>query len=364
MTIPDDLMTGGLPPELDLMFPGKPDDPEMRESASVWLFEENGAFALPRNGIEAQGAVWDKHRFDCNFAFADGRVLRESTRAPTRSAIGPTGVADTLATGPFAFRCIEPFRKWTVSYDGEAYDGSVGQQIAQGFTIHADGGPYDFPRVPVSYEAELTMVVPAWVQDYRTEKLAGMSEQERTDAGMMGFGYRIEQMFRAEGRLTIDGSTRDFRAVGSRVHRQSVRPLAQFRGHCWQSCVFPDGRAFGRIAYPLRPGESEEDRYNIGYLYQNGRMYPARGTKIPFLRTVMPHGDDVSLELETELGITRIDGVTELATFHLGNPGTNGFNNQQSGVRYTLDGMTAYGMIERSSPQEECTIVGQEKVAS
>jgi hypothetical protein len=340
------------------MFPGKPEDPEMRESASIWLFEENGAFALPRNGIEAHGAVWERHRFDCNFAFPDGRVLRESTRAPTRPSVTAGGIADTLATGPFSFRCIEPFRKWNVRYEGEAFEGSVQQQIAREFSVHADGGPYDLPRVPVSYEVELSMVAPAWVQDYRREKLVGMSEEEKTDAGLMGYGYRVEQLCRGEGTFTIDGKTRDFKALGSRIHRQSVRPMAEFRGHCWQSALFPDGRAFGYIAYPLRPGESEADRYNIGYVYQNGRMYPAKATKIPFLRAIMPRGDDVSLELESELGIIRIGGTTELCTFHLGNPGVNGFNNQQSGARYTWDGMTSFGMIERSSPGALCTIVG------
>lgn len=72
----------------------------------------------------------------------------------------------------------------------------------------------------------------------------------------------------------------------------------------------------------------------------------------------MPHGDDVSVELESELGITRIEGVTTLATFHMGNPGVNGMNNQQSGARYRWDGVSAYGMIERSSPSELCTVVG------
>ena len=71
----------------------------------------------------------------------------------------------------------------------------------------------------------------------------------------------------------------------------------------------------------------------------------------------MPRGDDVSLELELALGITKIGGITELCTFHLGNPGVSGFNNQQSGARYMLDGMTTFGMIERSSPEELCTIV-------
>jgi hypothetical protein len=200
------------------------------------------------------------------------------------------------------------------------------------------------------------MAAPAWTQDYRAERLAGMSEQQRTDAGLMGYGYRIEQLFRGEGTLTLDGVTRDFKAVGSRIHRQSVRPMAAFRGHCWQSCLFPDGRAFGYIAYPLREGESEAERHNIGYVVQDGRLYPAKARKIPFLRRIMPCGDDVSVEIESEHGVWQIAGSTELCTFHMGNPGTNGFNNQQSGVCYSFDGMEAYGMIERSSPADVCSI--------
>jgi hypothetical protein len=352
----DDTWSGGLPSELDFMISAKPADPEMRESASVWLFEESGAFGLPRNGLEALGSVWEKHRFDCNFALAGGRVLRESSRGATQSSLDSDGHSRVLAAGPMSFRCIEPFRKWAVSYSGAAYDGFVQQQIAREFAIYADAGPYAFPRTPISYEVELTMAAPAWIQDYRAEKLAAMSAKEKADAGSMGYGYRIEQLCRGTGILTLDGVTRNISVVGSRIHRQSVRPMAAFRGHCWQSAIFPDGRGFGYIAYPLRPGESENDRYNIGYLYQHGKMYCARARNIPFLRKIMPQGDDVSVELETELGVAKIGGVTDLCTFHLGNQGVNGFNNQQSGVRYTLDGVTAFGMIERSSPAELCTV--------
>ena len=123
----------------------------------------------------------------------------------------------------------------------------------------------------------------------------------------MGFGWRIEHLFRGQGVLKLDGETREFKAMGSRIHRQSVRPMGEFRGHCWQSAVFPDGRAFGYIAYPPR---ADGSTFNEGYVYQDGKMYPARATKIPFLRNIMPQGDDVSLELESELGVTRIDGVT------------------------------------------------------
>jgi hypothetical protein len=170
----------------------------------------------------------------------------------------------------------------------------------------------------------------------------------------MGFGYRVEHLFRGEGVLRIDGEAQAFKALGSRIHRQSVRPMGEFRGHCWQSAVFPDGRAFGYIAYPPR---ADGSTYNEGYIYQDGRMHRARATKIPFLQNIMPHGDDVSLELESELGVTRIEGVTTLCTFHIGNPGVNSMNNQQSGVRYSWDGLTTHGMIERSSPAERTRII-------
>lgn len=164
----------------------------------------------------------------------------------------------------------------------------------------------------------------------------------------MGFGWRIEHLFRAQGQLQLDGSTRTFDAVGSRIKRQSVRTLSTFRGHCRQSAVFPDGRAFGFIAYP--PMGDETEFYNIGYVYANGRMYPAQAVKIPWLRSIVEEGEDVSLELKCELGIIQIKGSTTLSTFRVGNEDMGGgYNLQQGGVLYSWDGLSAYGMIERSA---------------
>ena len=340
------------------MISSQPADPEMRESASIWLFEENGDFAFPRVGVEAVGSAWDEHRYDYNGAFRGGRVLRQSTRGPSLPTRAESGREAVLGAGGLRFECIEPFRRWRVVLDDMPYDGRIEDQLRGNFRIFADA-PIDpaFAKTRVGLDVELTMVVPAWTQDYRVEKLAGMSEKQRIDAGLMGYGWRIEQLFRAEGQLTIDGQTRAFKGQGSRIHRQSVRPMGAFRGHCWQSAVFPDGRGFAYIAYPLRDGESEDERYNVGYVFQNGQMHPAKATRIPFLRKLMASGDDVSCELETDLGRIAIGGETSLPTFHLGNAGVGGMNNNQGAVRYTLDGMTAYGMIERSSPAEHCVLV-------
>ncbi len=83
-------------------------------------------------------------------------------------------------------------------------------------------------------------------------------------------------------------------------------------------------------------------------------MYPARAIRMPWLRRLKEEGDDASLELESALGITRIGGATTLSTFRVHNPEMAGgrFNLQQTGVRYSWDGQTAYGMMERSSTDD------------
>ncbi len=341
---------GGLEPELDgALLSGKPADPEMRESASIWLFEENGAFAFPRIGIEAVGAVWENHRYDCNFAFPGGRILRESTTGPTLPSTD--GV---LGAGGLRFRCSEPFRKWKVSYSGNPYEARIEDQIRGQFGVYAGQSPGgDFARTPLAFDVELEMVAPAWTQDYRQEKLAGMTEREQADAGLMGYGWRIEQMFTGTGSLTIDGAARSFKCNGSRIHRQSVRPMGAFRGHCWQGATFPDGRAFGVITYP--PAE-DGTTYNNGFVWDGTKWHSAQSRNAPFLRKIMAEGDDVSLIMDYDGGSASISGETTLTTFHIGNPGVNGMNNQQGAVRYTWDGQTAYGMIERSSPAELCTV--------
>jgi len=154
--------------------------------------------------------------------------------------------------------------------------------------------------------------------------------------------------------LHVDGQARAFKGTGLRIHRQSIRRLEGFFGHCWQSALFPDGRAFGFITYPPKPDGTET--YNEGYIYQDGRMFKAKAVKTPWLRRISPAGDDVSLELESELGRTRIEGTTTLATFRVGNPDIGGLNLQQSGALYRWGDASAYGMIERSSHESLTTI--------
>jgi hypothetical protein len=339
MTLSVQELSGGLPLDHDLVFATKPDNPEMRESTSIWMFDEKGRFGFPRMGIEAEADSWDDRLFQANFAFADGRILNGAGRWPVPSPIGPDGRPTILGAGSIIFRCHKPFRRWTMRFDGPAVDAHVTDQIAN--TVDPSR------RTPVKLEAELTMVTPAWTQQ-TSESSASL------DDALMGLGYRFEHLFRAEGVFEVDGERHDFTATGLRIKRQSIRRLEGFYGHCWQSAVFPDGRAFGYIAYPPKEDGSQ---YNEGYVYQDGRMHPAKAVRIPWLRNIVPAGDDVALELESELGTVRIEGATTLSTFRIANPHMPGFNLQQSGVRYRWGDQEAIGMIERSA-KEELTRIG------
>ena len=236
-----------------------------------------------------------------------------------------------------------------MSFDGTATEGTLAQQISR--TLDPNR------RVPVKFEVELTMVTPAWVQDNSPEKLALMTPAEKAEATSMGLGWRLEHLFRGQGTLTLDGQTRPFNAVGSRIKRQSVRPLNAFRGHCWQSAVFPDGRAFGYIAYP--PAGDGSEPHNDGYIYQNGTMYRARAVKIPWLRRIVEDSDDVSLALESVLGVTQIGGMSKLSSFLVAHPlgpiEMRDFHLEQGGACYEWDGQVAYGMIERSATAKQMT---------
>jgi hypothetical protein len=339
-------LTGGLGPERDLVFPALPTEPEMRESVSVWLFEENGAFGFPRMGIEAEAGCWNDRRLQAAFTFPDGRALNGAGRGAPPAAIDADGRSTIIGAGPLTFRCIEPFRRWIMIYDGSALDGTVQEQIDRSY------GKRGSKRIKL--HVEMTMVTPAWVQETGIDP--NMSEVEKANASAMGLGYRFEHHFRATGTYEIDGRTYEFRGVGTRIHRQSIRRLEGFFGHCWLSAVFPDGSAFGSLAYPPREGSDGEYSYNDAVIYKDGRLCQARIVRAPFLRRIVPAGDEMVLELESDLGRTVIEGTTVLNTFRIGNPDIGGLNLQQGGALFRWGSQKAYGMCERSTHESLTTI--------
>jgi hypothetical protein len=335
-------LTGGLDQAREYMFPDCPPEDGMRDAVNMWVSDDRGEVGLPRFAVEALAPGWDRHELQVNVALPGGRVFRLRGPHDSHPVTGPDGRASVLGTGPLAFRCVEPFRIWTAEFDGTATETSTEALIA--------GDPAG-PDVDLTFTVEASMAVPPWIQGTLFPEAAEMLATS-IEGKLMG-GPRYEQLFRATGSVRVDGEEHAFTGSGLRIRRQGIRDVTEFWGHCWQSALFPSGRAFGYIAYPPRPDGTES--YNEGYLFTgDGALIPAKVLEAPWLTRLLPQGDDASFVFESELGITRIEGETVFSTFEMGIPELPQFPILfQGGVRYRWDGEETYGMLERSSMRDK-----------
>jgi hypothetical protein len=346
-------LTGGIDPAREYMFAERPDNPEMRDSVSFWVFDDRGGLGLPRIAIEAVGANWQAHGLQVNVAFPDGRVYRLREDGKSWPVDGPNGKPSVLGAGPLAFTCVEPFDVWTMTFDGKAVATSSANLAA---------GRKDGPLTDLRFEVEAHMSVPPWVQGaLRADAVSALKTSVEGD--LMG-GPRYEQLFRATGCVRVAGREHSFTGSGLRIRRQGVRRLEGFWGHCWQSALFPSGRAFGYIAYPPRP--DGRPTFNEGYLFDgDGDLVPARVVEAPWLTRLQPLGEDACVVLETNNGTERIEGETVVSTHDITDPSEVPPEQlaklanwtfpalQQAGVRYRWDGEDTIGMLERSSPMDK-----------
>jgi len=335
-------LSGGLAAEREFVFAEQPGDPDMRESVNIWAWDEGDDVGFPRIGIEAVADQWETHDVQVNIAFADGRVLNIFEPGKVHDPLGGDGKARVLGAGPLTFELLEPFEHWRMRLDGLAVDNHVDRQMR-------GGRPTGAATVPLELEIDIRSVVPPWENGaLRADAARVLAEQEEGD--LMG-GPRYEQLFRMTGRLRVGAHERAVRGGGLRVRRQGVRRLPRFWGHAWQSSVFPSGRAFGYITYPER--EDGKPTYNEGYLFDgDGVLVPARVVEAPWLRRMVPRGQQVRVVLGTDDGRTEtIVGETLVSTFSA-IPVTGEFAFpvlHQAIVRYTWGDESANGMMERST---------------
>ncbi len=336
-------LTGGLSQELEHVFTAQPEHPEMHESVNAWIWDDGVEFGLPRIGIEAVADQWDTHDAQVNIAFGDGRVYQLFAPGPIHDPFGGHETARILGAGPLSFEIVEPYGLLRMRFQGEARASSVEAQINGAL-------PGQGELVPIEVEVDLRPAVPPWMNGALLEDAKRVLDTQE-EGDLMGHPWRFEQLCRATGRLRVGDGTHEIHGGANRIRRQSVRRESKLRGHAWQACLLPSGRAFGYIAYP--PRDDGQDTYNEGYLFEgDGALVPARVVEAPWLRSLTPQGEDVSCVLETEDGRTAtITGETAVSTFMVMPPdvGGGGLQLQQAITRYTWDGETANGMLERST---------------
>lgn len=330
---------GGLPHSRDTFFPAPPEDPDVRESASVWVCDDRGALGMPRIGIEAVARTWDERGFQVNVGFPDGRLLVALGRGPGRSPLDADGICRTLGAGSLEFRLVAPFARTDVHFDAPALDTTAARLAA---------GDWSGTQVPMRFAVSVEAAAPPWVSGTLNPEARAMFE-----GGFAGafISPRYEQLCTSVGILGVGDEEWRFRGTALRIHRQGPRDVLGFWGHCWASALFPGGSGFGVLSFPDRPGAGA---FNEGYLLRDGALVPATIVDAPWLRRQIPAGEDVSFTLRAEDGDVRIEGETILASCLPGGlspefpPALH-----QACVRYRLGDVETFGMMERSIPVDQ-----------
>jgi hypothetical protein len=347
-------LTGGLPDWREYGFEEYPDTPDMRDSVNFWLCDDQGRFGMPRCTMEAIGPDWQNDRQAMiNISFPDGRVYtrRDYKCQGPASNKGADGKATVFSAGPIEFRLIEPYVKWTASFEGECAAVTSLEQMNG-----LQGGQGDRHEM-VSLDVEMNSAVPPWVPTSHLEpglkKI--LTEEELVYTHEWGPCHRQEQLFRCSGRLRIgDDETYAFTGTGLRIRRQNIFRTSTFTGHVWQSALFPSGKAFGCNTYA--PRLDGKPSYSEGWIFDGKQVLPARVIRVPWLTRLSPSGDDASIILETSRGFHHIGGETFASTFEPNvSLGLEKFAPylQQAAVRYTWDGEETFGMMERSTLREK-----------
>ena len=332
-------LDGGLAQDRDYFFSSAPGDPDTRESASVWVCDDRGALGMPRIGIEAVAKSWDERGLQVNVGFPDGRVVVALGRAAGRSPVDDDGICRRFGAGGLEFRCVEPFSRTEVHFDGVALDTTAMQLAATDFSG---------PQVPLRLDVVVQAAAPPWV--------SGTLNPEARTLFAEGFagGFispRYEQLCTSHGTVRVGDDRWRFTGTALRIHRQGRRDVLGFWGHFWASALFPGGQGFGVLAFPERP---DAGAFNEGFVLRGGVLEPAVVVDAPWLRRLAPSGEDVSFTLRTADGDVRVDGRTILASCL-----PAGLSPEfppvlhQACVRYRMRGEENFGMMERSIPVDQ-----------
>jgi hypothetical protein len=341
-------VTGGFDETLGLVWATQPDDPELRESVNAWIWSDDASVGLPRIGVEAVADQWETHDIQINVAFPDGRVFNMLGPGVVHDPRGSDGQPRTLGAGPLSFEMVEPFGLWKMRIDGQVHTTDVAAQMGGQF-------PGEGELVPITAEIDLLGAMPPWMNGALLPEARWILENQE-EGYLMGHPWRFEQLCRASGTLRIGDATYAIHGAANRVRRQSVRRTTILWGHAWQAAVFPSGKGFGYITYPER--KDGKATYNEGYVFLgDGELVPARAVDPPWLTSLAASGQDVSFGMETVEGTTyEIRGKTEVSTFMvMPKELAGGLQLQQVICRYTWDGESAPGMLERSIAPEALT---------
>jgi hypothetical protein len=252
-----------------------------------------------------------------------------------------TPVDERPAGSLLSFRCVEPFQRWRVEFDGLAAR-TPRRDLALGLVR-------DTGRERVTFALDVRCVTPLWDAASTTGR-GSMHEQ-------VWASDHYQQLLRIDGELTAGGQTYPISTTGVRDHSRGQRGHAmdQWGGHTLIHLLFPSGRAIGAQRMYSRDGAPN---FDMAYTLIDGVWRNADIIEVPRLSSLEDkQARAMTFEVRTEDATHRLEG--EIATSWFMTPqrlglavgadlaGPYGVFSTGHG-RWTWDGEETVGLTERS----------------
>jgi hypothetical protein len=189
-----------------------------------------------------------------------------------------------------AFECIEPWRRWRLTFDGFALPTSD-DEMAEGLARQGR-----LQRLGLDLEIECA--TPAW--DYQGP-VDARSTDDMSDQSWAKEHY--EQLYRARGRVRLESGELEVDACGWRDHSRGPRggDGAPWGGHVIMGCLYRDsGRAWGLARFWTPDGEITLAR---GYVVDDdGALQDAEVLDAPRLRRLVLRDEELPVRLRWPRG--------------------------------------------------------------
>jgi hypothetical protein len=248
----------GVLPELDLLRPTR-DVPNYSETMYFAVCDRNvpdlGLF-LHTGRLTEDTALWGARTI---VYLPGGELAVDRSHGRPQDDRGP-------ATGNLAIRCLEPHRRWLLSYDGAA---ALTTRGASSQGIVGAG-----PATVLRFEVECEALSPVW----DLQGAVGNRRELDPAISVWASGHH-EQAFLARGSLTVGTRSWDINGVAHRDHSWGPRDMADFGADAFVALVFPDS---GRVVQGVMIWNGSGDLVlRAFYVYENGRMELMSDGRVP-----------------------------------------------------------------------------------
>jgi hypothetical protein len=221
-------LSSGLEPEKEAVVAERPAEPFWAENLLFALYDPTSdlGFWLHLGSVPNEWDMWEDRVL---VSLPEGEGLL------TMWAYYRTPQEKKPAGANLAFQCIEPFRRWKVTFDGFA------QHVAD--ADMQKGLAPDSLRRRLVIDLDIECVTPVW--DAHTSAHAKGGKGEMTSQSWAKEHY--EQLYRARGTVRVQDKDYPIEGTGWRDHSRGPRggnTGEPWGGHVIAGCLFPSDRAF------------------------------------------------------------------------------------------------------------------------